>query len=202
MFDDIQFLESNLMFESAGERLSYCRNLLGISRHDFANKFGEISVPTLSRWELNYTAIPKIKLENLIKFFKSNGIDVNAEWILFNKGHPPINVNLKSLDNLNFDEISYLTLSNLKNNIPNLEVYQINNNFFEPIIFNGDYIGCMEFSNLEILTNKLCYLFQDRMLYAGIFNFTQMNITNFFKQSIKVDDNTKIGAISWIAKRL
>jgi transcriptional regulator with XRE-family HTH domain len=189
------------MYNTVGERISYCRNLLGISRREFVNAFGKITLPTLSRWELDYTAIPTLKLDSLINFFQLNGIDVSAEWILSNNGHPPINTNLQSLDKLNFDELAYITLSNLKNNIEHFEIYQINNNFFEPMLYNGDYVGGILNNNLEMLVNKLCYVIQDKMLYAGIFNFDRTAIFNYYKQSIKINDTSKIGVISWIAKR-
>lgn len=189
------------MYDTIGERISYCRNLLGISRDELACSSKVASVATLARWELDYTEIPKLKLEKLIEFFQLNGIDVNIGWILFNNGRSPINTNLQKIDSLNFDELAYVTLSNLKSTIENFEICQINNNFFEPILRSGDYIGGISDNNIETLTNKLCYIEHDKMLSVGIFNFEQMGIVNFFKQIIKINNTTRIGAVSWIAKR-
>ena len=190
------------MYESVGERLSYCRSLLGFSRQDFVAKFGGLSVPTLSRWELNYNLIPATKLNKLVEFFKKNGIEVSVEWILLNIGQAPINTNLQSFDKLNFDEISYITLYNLRNNVIDFEISQINNSFFEPLLYNGDYVGGVRTSNLETLNNKLCYVYIDKFIYAGIFNFIEMTITNFYKQTLKISSSSRIGAISCISKRL
>ncbi len=190
------------MYKTSGERLSYCRSLLGLSRRQFAEAVGGISVPTISRWELNYTAITRPKLEEIVQFFRNHGIEVTSEWIISNSDQPPINTNLQDLNKLNFDELSYITLTNLKNTIENFEIYQINNNFFEPIIYNGDYIGGVCDNNLEKLTNKLCYVVHDKMVSVGIFNYSQMCIVNFFKQPINITPTVKIGAVSWLAKRL
>lgn len=189
------------MYKTIGERITYCRNLLGISRREFVEAIGDLSLPTLSRWELNYTEISKPKVEILVNFLKQSGIDVGVEWILTENGQAPINRNLVDFEKLNFDEISYITLSNLKNQIENFEIYQINSNFFEPVIYYGDYIGGLPHSNFEMLTNKLCFIIQNKLVSIGIFNFEHMNISNIYKQTIKIDVITKIGAVLWLAKR-
>ena len=60
------------MFNSIGERIVYCRGILGYSRKEFAEQMNGISLPTLSRWELNYVRIPDKQLDKLVVFFNEN----------------------------------------------------------------------------------------------------------------------------------
>ena len=65
------------MFDTIGERITYCRSLLGMTRNDLAEKLGGVvSLPTIARWELN-TVIPSLKkIDILVSFFISQGISV------------------------------------------------------------------------------------------------------------------------------
>ncbi len=70
------------MFNSIGERITYCRGLLGISRVEMAHKIGNlISLPTLARWESNVVDPSAKKVDILTAFFVLNGISVDSEWI-------------------------------------------------------------------------------------------------------------------------
>jgi len=138
---------------------------------------------------------------NHVNFFNQNGIEVSADWVNLRNDQPPINKNLQNIDHFNFDDLAYLTLSALKNSIQGFEIYQLNSNFFEPVLYTGDYIGGVINSNLEMMTNKLCYTVQNKNIFVGIFNFERMAISNLFKQVIQIELSTSIGVVTWIAKR-
>jgi transcriptional regulator with XRE-family HTH domain len=189
------------MYETIGERITYCRNLLGLSRREVVLLFGSITLPTITRWELNTTNIPTKRLKDLVIFFNANGIMVNEDWLLNGKGAQPVNKNLQSANSLNFDEIAFVNLSSLKSYIQDFEILQINTAFFEPILYNGDYIGGIFQNNIQNLNNKMCFILQNRLITVGIFNDENLILTNFYNQKIKLDSEFKIGQILWTAKR-
>lgn len=68
------------MYDNIGERISYCRNLLGISRPKLVKKIGTVSIASMNRWELNLVTIPDHQIIKLVDYFNNNGIIVSAEW--------------------------------------------------------------------------------------------------------------------------
>ena len=108
---------------------------------------------------------------------------------------------MDNIEYLNFDEIVYTTLSSVSLKITNFKFYQINNNFFEPIINYGDYIGAVEIStNFETLHNKLCFFKTDSGTIVGYFDYYNTFLTNTknIKKKINLING---GEISWIMRR-
>ena len=190
------------MFNTPGERVTYCRGLLGYTRSMLVSEIPGISLSTISRWELGYNEIPETKFDKLVSFFNDKGISVHSNWIKNGTGMPPINTNLNDISNNNFDEISYLTLSNLKQQIKDFEFKQITTNFFNPIFSYGDYAGGVVKENLKLLDNKLCFVISQTDVDVGIFLFNELCIKNFNNEK-KYYNNTNIitGEIIWTAKR-
>ncbi len=118
------------MFSTIGDRIVYCRGFLDCTRKEFATQLGDVSLPTLSRWELNYVKIPQKKLERLVHFFNQKGIRVDIDWIRSGQGLPPINLNLKDFQDIKFDEISYSIMIGLHKTIKNFQFKQLNSNFY------------------------------------------------------------------------
>lgn len=193
----------NQMFNTIGERISYCRSLLGLTRKEFIELIGTISHTSLTRWELGYVKdIPISQLDKLIIFLNSQGIIVSKEWVLLGTGNPPINSRLKNLNEINFDEVAYLTLSQLKSHITEFQIFQINTNFFEPVLCHGDYIGGIIYNkNISQLTNQLCFIIDNGIITTGIFDFSENCLGNLFNNRLYLKDKFIIGKITWIAKR-
>lgn len=186
------------MFDNIGERISYCRGMLNLTRDKFIEKFNLITLSTFARWELNSINIPEQKLKLLAEFFNKNGIIVKLEWLRYGEGVPPINLSTKNIELLNFDETVYTTLSSMALKITNFKFYQINNNFFEPIINYGDYIGGIELStNFDILHNKLCFFKTNNGIYIGYFDYYKTCVVNTknVQQIIKLISGGEVSCI-------
>lgn len=189
------------MYTTIGERLSYCRNLLALSRTEFVEQIKNISIASLNRWELDYVKIPNKQLENIVLFLNSRGIFVSSEWILNGTGESPINDNLKNLNSLNFDEITHLTLMSLKNNINGLDFFTISNNFFDPILHHGDYVAGVFSDELKMLTNQVCFVMQGSGITVGVFDYHTKTLTNWFQKTMQLNSDYKVAKILWSAKR-
>lgn len=184
-----------------GERISFCRGMLGLTREKFAEKFKVITLSTLARWELDKINIPEPKLNYLIDFLKQNGVLVKSEWLRYGEGTPPINLAIKDFDVLNFDETTYTTLSSVAQKVVNFKFYQVNNNLYEPIIRFGDYIGGSEIcENYKILHNKFCYFKTNSSILIGVYNFNN-NLLIGKNDGTQLPSIVAGGEVTWISRR-
>jgi transcriptional regulator with XRE-family HTH domain len=193
------------MLNTVGERITYCRNLLGLARNEVPKKMGEqISLPTLARWELG-TVTPSLKkVKMLTDFFISQGLDVKSEWIHEGKGYPPISIDLKKFDHVQFDELAYTTLINIRNKVKNFDFRQVNSNFLRPFISFGDYLGGVTETNKKLIDKKLCFLFSDSIVTAGIYIYEIDSLESLCGETYEVSelkDEVKVGEVQWIIRR-
>lgn len=189
------------MFNSTGERITYCRSLLGISRVEMAEKIGAlISLPTLARWEANTVEPTAKKIEILASFFIQNGISVNSDWLKAGKGQPPFSINLSKFDNTQFDELAYSALAGVKSRVRDFFFQQVNNNFLKPIITYGDYIGGVVEQDKKIMDKKLCFIYFDNVVTAGFYYYKTDSITNLGGETQSLN-NAILGEIQWIVRR-
>jgi transcriptional regulator with XRE-family HTH domain len=191
------------MFETLGDRLTYCRSLLGLTRKDLYDQLKkEISLPTLARWELDTAKPSTKKIQPLVNSFRKQGINVTDEWITHGIGLPPISIHLKDFQESDFDIITHNTLTNLRNKIKKFHFAQINNNFFRPILAYGDYIAGIETDNYLSINGKFCFFCSTSHTIAGILDYTNKIITNLSgeEQGIKFSEFS-IGEIQWISRR-
>jgi transcriptional regulator with XRE-family HTH domain len=191
------------MFNTLGERITYCRNLLGFTRNEMVEIIGStISLPTLARWELNTVAPSTKKIEALTHFFIKQGINVSAEWIKEGLGFPPVSLDLKNFDPSQFDELAYSTLVSIRNKVKDFCFMQINSNFFRPVLSFGDYIGGIIEGNKKILSGRLCFLSMEGLVVAGVYNYEKNCITNLNGDVKDAGNNTEqMGEIQWIIRR-
>lgn len=189
-----------MKFDTIGERICYCRNLLNLSQRDFAEQF-EISKPTITRWESNEVKITDSRLKALAESFGKYGILVDVNWLSHGGGNPPINQNAAPLDLYNFDEITYLTLNELKLKIKNFEIYQLTSKFFEPILSYADYVAGVASDEKSFLNGKLCFVITSKDVLVGVYDFIERTIKNFFGKTIDVKNALIIGEVLWSAKR-
>ena len=192
-----------MKYETVGERICYCRNLIGLSQREFAVDF-DISKPTITRWELDAVTIPPKKIAALLEFFNQRGLMVSAHWLMYGTGTEPINQFTKHIENLNFDEITYITFNKLKCEIKNFEFHQINTMFFEPVLSYADYVAGVIIDNSKIntLNNRLCFATTAKDVVVGVFDYNNLSLKNFFNESYTLNEKTFcIGEVLWSAKR-
>lgn len=190
-----------MKFDTIGERICYCRNLLNLSQRDFAEEF-KISKSTITRWESNEVKISDSRLQTLAESFGKYGILVTANWLNHGVGEPPINQNAAPLDVYNFDEITYLTLNDLKLKIKNFEIYQLTSKFFEPVLSYADYVAGVATDEKSYLNGKLCFVVTSKDVLVGVYDFIEQTLKNFFGKTIDIKNNTLImGEVLWSAKR-
>jgi len=67
---------------TVGDRITYCRSSLCLTRKELAEKWGGASIPSLARWELDTVRIPQKKLKSLIDFLNENGLSVTEKWLI------------------------------------------------------------------------------------------------------------------------
>jgi hypothetical protein len=188
--------------QTTGDRLIYCRGLIGFDRKDLLNAIGNgTSSSSLARWELNQTAIPKSKLKLLVDTFLEHNIRVSIDWLKSGIGVPPINLNLQNLRHLNFDDLTYPILFKLHQNIKDFHFKQVNNNFFSPIVSYGDYVAGVN-TDPKLLDNKFCFMI-DKNVTVGNFSFTEMSLKNINNEYIYIEniETVILGEIIWIARR-
>lgn len=192
------------MFDTLGERITYCRNLLGLARNEMAEKMaGAISLPTLTRWELNTVNPSSKKIEILRKFFLNQGLTVSMEWLQDGRDFPPLSMDLKKFDSAQFDEIVYATLVGIRNKIKDFYFQQVNSNFFRPIISFGDYVGGVAENNRNLIDGKLCFLCTESVATAGIYNYKNNAIRNLSGETEEANSgaNIMIGELQWTVRR-
>jgi transcriptional regulator with XRE-family HTH domain len=192
------------MFHTLGERITYCRNLLNLSRNNLVeNLKGEISLPTLARWELNTVIPSKKKIEMLKSYFEKNGIQINPEWLKNGVGYPPVSLELKKFDCFQFDEVAYTSLVAIRNQIKDFYFSQVNSNYFQPVVSFGDYVGGILEPNKKLLNNKLCFLFTENIATVGIYLHDKNILSNREGDIYEIRDSQdiKIGEAQWIIRR-
>lgn len=195
-----------MIYKTEGERLNYCRSLLGKSRKELADELGIISLPTLSRWELNTTQIPLKKVDALVKYFSDNNILVSKEWLVSGDNHPPIDGNLQEFNKNNFDDIAMGSLFSLRKEIKGFWFSQVSNNFFSPLASFGDYVGGIAVNAVEenfiILKDKICFLNTNKDVFVGILRLNnQVFVENVRNEKMIIDDGSTIGEMQWLVKR-
>ena len=195
-----------MIFPSIGERINYCRSLIGKTRKEVSDEIGIVSLPTLSRWELNITKVPTKKIDFLINYFSENNIFISKEWLVSGAGHSPIDGNLQDFNKNNFDDIAVNALFSLKREIKNFWFSQVSNNFFSPFASFGDYIGGILVQstkeNFIALKDKICFFSDDKEVFAGILRVSdQFFVENIRNERMAVNVDCLVGEMQWLSKR-
>lgn len=144
----------------------------------------------------------KKKIEILVNFFESCGINVSVEWIEKGIGYPPVNADLKKFNTADFDELAYTTLIDVRQRVKDFHFFQVSSNFFRPIISFGDYVGGITETNKKIIDKKLCFLITASLVVAGTYHYETNSISNLSGDNQSISNETiKIGEIQWIIRR-
>ena len=196
------------MFSTVGERLNYCRSLINKTRKEVSDEIQVISMPTLSRWELNTIAVPKKKFIILVNYFAKNNLFVSEEWLSSGDGSLPVNGNLEEFNEENFDDLVLKNLLSMQENVKNFWFSQVSNNFFSPIVSFGDYIGGIPLKREDFFSaqEKICFFSTDKEIFAGILKINNQDffLENYFGKKKNIDlqiTQLKLGKLEWLVKR-
>lgn len=200
---------ADVITNTVGDRITYCRSSLCLTRKELAEKWGSASIPTLARWELDTVRIPFKKLISMINFFQEHGLLVTESWLKDGVGTPPLLLQRDQFDEIDFDSVAQEKLLDINRQIGNFIFGQVKNNFMSPFIKYGDYIGgvnSLDTTELNSLQGELIFLKKKVTgLVVGVLkNFsTQINIKNFDKATELIDTEhvEAIGKIQWIVRR-
>lgn len=200
---------TEMITNSMGDRITYCRSSLCLTRKDLSKQWGAASIPTLARWELDTVTIPHKKLLSLVEFFHKNGLLVTESWLKNGIGSPPLLLKDDHFDQLDFDSIAQEKLLDINRQIKNFTFGQVKNNLLAPFIKYGDYIGGINLTD-EIELNSICgeIVFLKKRavgLIVGILKESNgaTSIKNFDKtiELVDTDQVEAIGKVQWIVRR-
>jgi len=195
------------LMNSIGDRITYCRSSLKLTRKDLSEQWQMASVPTIARWELNAVKIPLKKLSSLIDFFYNNGLIVSQAWILNQSETPPIFLRNNTFDELDFDSLAQENLLNVNIQEKNFTFGQVKNTLISPFIKYGDYVGGNNcpISSLNAFIGDAIFLKRDSGIVVGILDQYENEIVlkNFNNHQESFDKNLfeSAGRIKWIVRR-
>ena len=196
---------------SIGDRITYCRSSLGLTRKELSENWGGASVPSIARWELGTVKIPEKKLLSMIHYFYENGLVITGNWINNGVGTPPLLIQNDQFMELDFDSLAQETLLNINMQQQGFIFGQVRNNLISPIIKYGDYVGGVSVPNylekdiLRSFTDELVFLKKGIGLLVGIFKEIQHEILirNFSGafEAVSTGNLEAVGRIQWIIRR-
>jgi hypothetical protein len=201
---------NEVITNTLGDRITYCRSSLFLTRKELSDLWQGASIPTISRWELDSIRIPLKKLNSLVDFFNAKGLIVSHEWLLEGTGVPPFLLRDDKFDEPDFDSLAQEKLLDLNRQIKNFVFGQVKNNFLSPFIKYGDYIGGINnISNFDTISN---FLMGELIFFKKMANITvgilqeidnQIIINGFNKESeaINIENIDAIGKVQWIIRR-
>lgn len=201
---------NEVITNTLGDRITYCRSSLFLTRKELSDLWVGASIPTISRWELDSVRIPMKKLTSLIEFFTNQGLIVSQEWLLEGTGIPPFLLRDDKFDEPDFDSLAQEKLLDINRQVKNFVFGQVKNNFLSPFIKYGDYIGGINnIHNYESISN---FLIGELIFFKKISNITvgilqeidnQIIISGFNKENeaINIENIDAIGKVQWIIRR-
>ena len=201
---------NEVITNTLGDRITYCRSSLFLTRKELSDLWTGASIPTISRWELDSVRIPMKKLTSLIEFFTNKGLIVSQEWLLEGTGILPFLLRDDKFDEPDFDSLAQEKLLDINRQVKNFVFGQAKNNFLSPFIKYGDYIGGINYiHNYESISN---FLMGELIFFKKISNITvgilqeidnQIIISGFNKENeaINIENIDAIGKVQWIIRR-
>lgn len=190
--------------KTIGDRITYCRSTLGLTRKEFAESWGEASVPTLSRWELDVIEPTPKKLASVAEFFCSKGLVVSPDWISNGTGFPPSLLNMKEFLEDDFDDMCEQSFLSLNQKIKDFTYYKVTTNFFAPVIRYGDYVGGVKINaDISGSTNSLAFIVHENTVHVGFLDYAndKVSLKNAQGKVIEFPNYSFIAKINWTAIR-
>jgi len=189
--------------KTVGDRITYCRASIRLTRKELADIWGEASVPTLARWELNNNEPSQKKLSSITDFFCSKGLIVSPDWLKNGSGLAPSILNMEEFTEDDFDDMCEKTFLTLNQKIKNFIYYKVTTNFFAPTVRYGDYIGGTKITNsIAENINSFVFVVHENSVYAGFLNYNEkVVIKNSQGKTLEFDDCSIIAKVNWTAVR-
>lgn len=118
--------------KTKGRRMQHLRNLTGLSRQEFCDKYN-INRRTLKSWELgDYKGIPKNSAIKVLAAYFEEGVRCELQWLMHGTGQPPTLTQKKQIEK---------ELEMFKQNNPNCIILLVNDNAMEPSFHPKDYVA-------------------------------------------------------------
>lgn len=189
--------------KTIGDRITYCRSTIGLTRKEFSEFWGEASVPTLSRWELNVIEPTHKKISSVAEFFCSKGLIVSPDWIQNGTGFAPSHLNMKEFTEDDFDQMCDQSFLSLNQKIKDFTYYKVTTNFFAPIIRYGDYVGGVKLdTNLSEHRNSLVFIVHENAVHVGFLDDnTNVTLKNSQGKVMEFNDFSYLAKVHWTAIR-
>lgn len=189
--------------KTLGDRLTYCRSSIGLTRKELAELWGQASVPTLSRWELDTIEPSSKKISAAVDFFCSKGLIVSPDWIIKGTGMAPSLLNMKEFTEDEFDDLCEQSFLTLNQKIKGFIYYKVTSNFFSPIIRYGDYVGGIKVAeNYDDNINSLVFVVHDNSVYVGFLEKRDsLVIKNSMGKVMEFPKYSILAKIHWTAIR-
>lgn len=192
---------------SIGDRITYCRSSLNLTRKDLAKCWGRASIPSLARWELNTVTIPQKKLESLVSFFNEQGLLVNVNWIKNGEGIPPVNLGSDIFDKVDFDTLAQESLLSINQKQTNFCFGQVKTNLLFPFVKYGDYIGGIKHSKKRIssLQGEFIFVLKGNDMLTGVCllekNFLILEGLKGNTENLNIESIDALGKLQWLIRR-
>lgn len=189
--------------KTIGDRITYCRSTIGLTRKELAQLWGQASVPTLSRWELDDIEPNFKKISSIAEFFCAKGLIVSPDWIKDGMGIAPSLLNMQEFNEDAFDDLCEESFLSLNQKIKNFTYYKVTSNFFSPIIRYGDYVAGVKIENsISDHLNSLVFVVQENSVFVGFLGFDEViTVTNSLGKTLKFPTYNLLAKINWTAIR-
>lgn len=193
---------------SIGDRITYCRSSLQLTRKNLIEEWLGASLPTLARWELGTVKIPTKKIPSLVQYFFEKGLIVTEGWILSGLGAPPILMHDNAFDELDFDSLAQEELLSINRKIQHFIFGQVRNNLITPYVKYGDYLGGKDLLNSlnNSLKGDMVFVKLKTGLVAGFLDdfvsqLVLRDMAGLTTETYKMDLVESIGKVQWIIRR-
>lgn len=165
--------------------------------------WGQASVPTLSRWELDTIEPTSKKVASVAEFFCSKGLIVSSDWIIAGAGMAPSLLNMKEFTEDEFDDLCEQSFLSLNQKIKDFTYYKVTSNFFSPTIRYGDYIGGVKITNDYIDNiNSLVFVVHENSVYVGFLEKKdKLTLKNSIGKIMEFPNYSLLAKIHWTAIR-
>lgn len=191
-----------------GKRLEYCRHCLSLTRKRLIDRWGIVSITTLSRWELGTVSVPQKKLAKLSEFFRNEGLTLNDEWLLSGEGFPPQLLGKVSNISKDFDSAAQEHFLSINQCVPDFTFGKVSSNHMAPFVNYGDFIGGRNLftdRKSELVPGALIFAIYQGNLDIGLYEESngEVILKNHLGKIISVNESAikSMGSVTWINRR-
>lgn len=134
--------EKSPLGEARAKRIRYLRELSGLSRQKFCDKYKKYSITygAMQTWEdVRWHGVSEKGAKALVQAFHDEGIPITLEWLMFGVGEKPIKIETK------INPLSDITLLS-EEKIISQELrffHQLNNNAVDAIVSDDGLAPCL-----------------------------------------------------------